>query len=289
MRKFVPLFFVFLLLFSKTVFAQCDSVYFRNTGTLIFDLLLLDTNKIVAVGDNGYVIKSVNGDKSWRNVSTFQQHYLRAVYAANDSVLYAVGEYKTILKSEDQGETWFPLYVKTTSTYSNITAWLNDVFFFTKDKGFIVGDDALLYSTKDGGRSWKDTSFSTTGSSRLNCISFVNDTLGFIAGGGATLFRTKNGGANWEKINISGVGYGSNITKVKFLDALTGFAVGDYGMCLKTIDGGSTWTQITTPTSGTYMDIDFIDGQTGFIVGIYGNGVVLKTTNGGNSWSSQWN
>ncbi len=284
-----PLFVLGLTtLLLKISSAQCDTSYFRNTGTLINDLLLIDSNKVVAVGDNGYAIKSTDGGKSWRNIPTFQPYFLRAVCAATDSVLYAVGSYQTILKSEDQGESWFPLYVKLKTPGINVTDWFNDVFFLNKNKGFIVADGGLLISTNDGGRSWKDTVFTTFLSGRLNSVTFVNDTLGFISGGSNFLYRTKNGGATWEKIDVDAIGFNMDITKVKFINALKGFAVGGGGLVMKTTDGGNTWTGGSTPNPNSYVDLCFINSQVGFIASTNTDGLVTKTTDGGDSWNTEF-
>ena len=277
------------LLILKISSAQCDSSYFRNTGTFIFDMVMIDSNKIVAVGDNGYVIKSVDGGKSWKNIPTFQPYFLRAVCAASDSVLYAVGSYQTILKSEDQGESWFPLYVQLKTPGISVTDFFNDVFFLDKNRGFIVADGGLLISTNDGGRSWKDTVFTTFSSSRLNSVTFVNDTLGFICGGSNFLYRTRNGGTTWERIDVDFLGFNKDIKKVKFINALRGFAVGADGLIIKTTDGGGTWTGGANGGSIYYYDICFVNSQTGFIGGTYTNGVVLKTTDGGDSWNTDFN
>ncbi len=288
MTKFLVLGISFLLV--KNTVGQCDSLFFRNAATFVYDLVLLDSNRLIAVGDNGYVIKSADGGRSWRNIPTFQPYFLRSVYPATDSVIYAVGAWKTVLKSEDQGETWYPLYAKVSGP-TNASAFFNDVFFFNKDTGFIVGDDAKLISTKDGGRSWKDTIFTIVSSSRLNSITFVNDTLGFICGGSNSMFRTKNRGATWEKINLDFLGFNRNIVKVRFLDHLNGFAAGGDGIFIKTTDGGNTWTRYNTPTgSGSiFNDIFFFNTQTGFIAGTYGGGIILKTTDGGITWNVQPN
>jgi photosystem II stability/assembly factor-like uncharacterized protein len=273
-----------ILLLLTNVAAQCDTSYIRLTGTLINDAVILpDTSKIIAVGDNGYIIKSTDGGRNWRNIPTFTPYFLRAIQAPTDSMLYAVGTWRTVLKSEDQGESWYPLNINM-SRNVNITTWYNDVFFLNKEKGYVVGDDAIVAWTLDGGRSWKDTSFSGQLSSRLNCVTFADDSLGFISGGSNALFRTKNGGRTWEKINIDFIGFNVNVTKVTFLNTLTGFAVGDNGVCIKTTDGGTTWTSIFTPPggSGGYYDICFVNATTGFIAGNYN----LKTIDGGSTWTS---
>lgn len=287
MYKRPLLLFGVLILLLKDVGAQCDSSYLRYTATLINDAIVFpDTNKIIAVGDNGLIIKSTDGGRNWRNIPTFLPYYLRAIHAPTDSILYTVGTWRTVLKSEDQGESWYPLYIKTSNSGASASSWYHDVFFINKDKGFVVGDEGLVATTLDGGRSWKDTSFSGTFSSRLNCVTFIDDSLGFISGGSNALFRTKNGGRTWEKINIDFIGFNVDVKKVKFLNTLTGFAVGDNGLCIKTTDGGTTWASIFTPAGGGggYYDICFVNANTGFIAGNYN----LKTTNGGNSWTTQF-
>jgi photosystem II stability/assembly factor-like uncharacterized protein len=279
------LLFGLMILLLKDVAAQCDSSYFRYTATLINDAVVFtDTNKIIGVGDNGFIIKSTDGGRSWKNIPTFQPYYLRAIHAPTDSVLYTVGSWRTVLKSEDQGESWYPLYVPLTKSGTGVTDMFNDVFFLNKDKGFIVGDGGTVATTLDGGRSWKDTSFSGTFSSRLNCVTFVNDTLGFISGGSNALFRTKTGGRIWEKINIDFVGFNVDVKKVTFRNTLTGFAVGDNNLFIKTTDGGNTWTFVSAPMGGIKYDICFANSNTGFIAGDYN----LRTTDGGNSWTGQF-
>jgi photosystem II stability/assembly factor-like uncharacterized protein len=273
----------FLIATLTATHGQCDSLFFRNAATFIYDMLLIDSSKIIGVGDNGYIIKSINGGKSWKNIPTFQPYMLRSIYASTDSVLYAVGAWKTVLKSEDQGETWYPLIAKV-SGFTSATVFFNDVFFFNKDNGFIVGDESRLVRTNDGGRTWKDTTFAMQSSSRINSVTFVNDTLGFICGGSNAMFRTKNGGSTWEPINLDFLGFNRDIKKVRFLDHLNGFAVGNNGIFIRTTDGGNTWTSagLPTGTSGIFFDVLFLNTQTGFIAG---DGTVLKTIDGGNTWS----
>jgi len=273
-----------ILFFTKAP-AQCDSTYFRNTASFVSDMALLDTSIMVGVGDNGQVIKSTDGGKSWRNISTFQRNILTAVHAATDSVLYAVGWNRTILKSEDQGESWFPLYATITSVPFAEYGSNGDVFFLDENKGFVVGDDGLLFSTTNGGRSWKDTAFATTGTGRLTCITFVNDSLGFLCNEGKDIYRTRDGGATWEHLDLGSVGYGKYIKKLSFLDVNTGFALGANSTLLKTTNGGDTWKIVNAPYSGGFQDISFINPQTGFLGAAYQGTVVLKTTDGGENWN----
>lgn len=247
---------------------------------------MIDTNKIIGVGDNGYIIKSNNGGASWKNIKSYTSNYLAGVTMASDRVGYAVGEYKTILKTEDQGDSWFPVAVNITGYQSGYTSF-NDLHFFNKDSGIIVGDDGIIIITRNGGRNWDRVPFNT--SDGILGVSFVNDSLGFICGAFRMCYKTTDGGLTWQQINIKAAGFSDRFTKVHFIDNNTGFIIGIGGLCLKTKDGGLTWTKINTPTSGEYYDMYFQNPQKGFIVGTYASGLILQTNDGGDSWEPVFN
>lgn len=104
----------------------------------------------------------------------------------------------------------------------------------------------------------------------------------------------------------------SQLNSVYFIDSLNGWAVGNAGIILHTTDGGVNWneqnfnsypTQISTGgvnsilRGRTLYDVHFIDNQTGWAVGnanyyysgysywTYDFPVILKTSNGGATWS----
>lgn len=114
---------------SAKLQAQCDSVYFRNTATFINDVSLIDTNKIIGVGDNGYIIRTTNGGKHWENIKTYQTEGLTAIQMLPDGVGYVVGYDRTILKTEDKGKTWFPIEANVFSGYFNPNFAYKDLFF----------------------------------------------------------------------------------------------------------------------------------------------------------------
>ncbi len=68
----------------------------------------------------------------------------------------------------------------------------------------------------------------------------------------------------------------------------TVFAVGDYGTFVKSADGGSTFTSKhkIDGFDGRLYGLDFSSESVGYTCGVdsYGNGVIGKTTNGGENW-----
>jgi photosystem II stability/assembly factor-like uncharacterized protein len=65
-------------------------------------------------------------------------------------------------------------------------------------------------------------------------------------------------------------------------------AVGEFGHVLISDNGGDSWAQAeSVPTRNTLTSVFFIDNQTGFAVGH--EATILKTTDGGNNWTLQYN
>src|SRR5437868_4160750 len=94
-----------IVLLSFTVFsihAQCDSQYFRYAATSINDIWLINDNIVIGVGDNGYVAKSIDTGKTWRNIHVdFGAKLNRSVFFPTTTTGYITGD-NGILKSEDQ-------------------------------------------------------------------------------------------------------------------------------------------------------------------------------------------
>ncbi|MFC2103322.1 YCF48-related protein [Bacteroidota bacterium] len=96
---------------------------------------------------------------------------------------------------------------------------------------------------------------------------------------------THDGGATWDIVKIGGDGI---YRSCYFLNDDLGWAVGSFVERLhKTTDGGLTWNWQSIAPDTTKYDVFFIDENIGWSVGY--NGLIIKTTNGGNNWFSQSN
>jgi len=88
----------------------------------------------------------------------------------------------------------------------------------------------------------------------------------------------------WQWANPSPTG--NNISGIQFVNNNTGFGV-SYCDLVKTTNAGLNWSLIYTNKNVNINSSYFINSQTGFAVGL--QGTILKTTNGGNIWSTQYN
>lgn len=103
-----------------------------------------------------------------------------------------------------------------------------------------------------------------------------------------TVVRTGDGGATWKTVPT---GTTETLRDVYFLDETHGWIVGDNGTALASTDAGASWTPFTVPTVTHLREIIFTDTETGFIGGgpigsETGNPVLLKTVDGGLTWTA---
>ncbi|MBS4035826.1 MAG: T9SS type A sorting domain-containing protein [Ignavibacterium sp.] len=157
---------------------------------------------------------------------------------------------------------------------------------------FSQWNGAVVYKTTNGGADWSKQTL-TDWKMGLS-VQFIDANNGWITvwnvsgtniTGGA-LLRTTNGGTNWNLAYNFGPG---KVGIPFFVNSLTGWmiagGVDSLSLIKKTIDAGLNWTtQWGTTTQDIFNAIHFSDVNNGWAVGR--NGLILKTTNGGNSWAN---
>jgi photosystem II stability/assembly factor-like uncharacterized protein len=135
------------------------------------------------------------------------------------------------------------------------------------------------------------TSLSTGITEALNAVYFVDPQNGWVAGVNGAVFHTTNGGQSWQRQSS---GTTDDLRDMLFLDLNRGWIVGGEGLILRTTDGGNTWETQTSPRDTYLRSIHFTDEDHGWIAGGHytvswprfrAYGYVLRSTDGGDSWS----
>ncbi|MBL7075280.1 T9SS type A sorting domain-containing protein [candidate division KSB1 bacterium] len=227
----------------------------------------------------GIITKTMNGGITWI-IQTTQMGLFWSVYFTDENTGYAVGGIGTILKTTDGGDNWILQNSGTTSS-------LYSVFFVNVDTGYVVGSGGTILRTTDSGNNWIAQNSGTT--RELRSIFFPIDSIGYAVGGDGTIMKTIDGGNNW---NINPPSITNTYLSVYFTNQDTGFIVGNNftggRVMLKTTNGGNNWSGIPIYTSTDLDDLQsvyFTDTDTGYSVG--SNGMIIKTTDGGNYWLIQ--
>ena len=234
------------------------------------------------VGYPGYIAKTTNGGTFiQQQMSITITDRLNDVFFINENTGWVVGgDYSTerIFKTTNGGTNWD---VQTSGTANKLFS----VYFIDANTGWSVGGPSSpkIIKTTNGGINWftQTTSVGTP----LYSVMFADANTGWaVAGyiGGETIIKTTNGGQVWFSQSSGDTRY---LRACFVKNALTAFAAGQGGKLIATSNGGINWTIINTGSTIELWSIKFANDSVGYAIG---DNVVLKTTNGGLTFISEF-
>ncbi len=160
------------------------------------------------------------------------------------------------------------------------------VSFVNKDIGSILGTEARILKTEDGGRTWKQQFHDDF--CGLSTIHFPEDeNTGYAAGSCYSppeefMLKTIDGGNSWNEIST---GDNAILMALFFINNELGWGVGRGGKIVKTTDGGQTWEIQDSGDENRLNDVYFLNEYQGWAVGRFGT--IVYTSDGGNNWHNQ--
>ena len=190
---------------------------------------------------------------------------------------YAVGEFGTVLRTDDGGATWTG--VRTGMTDDLLKLRVIDA------NTFVAGGGCTLIRSDDGGQTLRRLRFNPSAScgSPLAAMHFATKDTGFLVRTDGSVLRTDDGGARFASRAMLPATGGGPPNDVWFTSADNGVVVtgtDTLGRVYRTTDGGNSWTEVAT--SGALRGLYFVSATTGYAVG---QNAVLKTTDGGATWT----
>lgn len=194
---------------------------------------------------------------------------------------YAVGDFGTVLRTDDGGASW-------TGLRSGVTSDLNSVRELDPNT-IVVGGGCTVRRSNDGGATFQRLPFT---SSDANCsapvasLFFPSPATGYVALADGTFLATTDGGQTFSlRTAIPGTHAtrgGGSPTDLSFTSASTGFVTTDAGQIYATSDGGSSW-RLVASGAPKLNGIFFVTPSNGFAVG--NNTALYSTSDGGNTWT----
>jgi len=134
-------------------------------------------------------------------------------------------------------------------------ARLVDVAFTDNpDRGWLVGSQAALFETLDGGKTWQARSLDL-GDEKVSftSVSFVGQE-GWIAGKPSILLHTTDGGTSWSRIALSAKLPGSP-DQILALSPDSAEMTTDVGAIYRTTDSARTWKALVQEAVGVVRNI----------------------------------
>ncbi len=200
--------------------------------------------------------------------------------------LVAVGEYGSVLYSDDQGKSWRQASVPVQVT-------LTSVHFPSPQMGWAVGHDAVILHSDDGGESWiKQLDGRQTGNKLLSAAEAWNAELERKAGNNELdpdeLMLQQDAAmmALDEALREQEIGPNRPFLDVWFADERHGFAIGAFNYFFVTDDGGQTWydgsSRLPNPEFLHLYSISPVTDSILLMVGEFG--LVLRSMDAGVSW-----
>lgn len=184
----------------------------------------------VAVGNEGTIIRSTDGQTWSLPIITLANRTLTAVYH-NEGVWIAVGEGGQIVTSTDDGLSW---------TLDNTTTSLNLYDVYYSGQWIIVGQKGNVWLKSQSGNTWRRYSVGITDT--LRGIAFVNNQYVVVGDRGSIAYSTD--ATTWR---LADRFIGTQLSSVS-RDAVTPVAVGLNGVILREAPNFTvTWAIRGTP------------------------------------------
>jgi photosystem II stability/assembly factor-like uncharacterized protein len=229
------------------------------------------------------LFKTTDGGESWFALPDIS-HQIYAIFFINENMGYIAGEDGVMYKSYNGGNYWFWVgFQQGLIDYST----MNGIFFTDENHGFATGNRGRIIKTSNGGTSWEEYAPIYNDIKELQ---FVTDQKGYLLVGN-DFHKTLDGGYTWEYQGSPEHYEYSN--GFQFISENTGYSFGGgqssiEGSVFKTVDGAKNWTKLN---GGNQVILDaiysghFINEDTGIVSGGYNSPKIMRTTDGGNSWS----
>ncbi|HEY5746944.1 MAG TPA: YCF48-related protein [Chryseolinea sp.] len=254
---------------SYPVINNADSYY-----TVVNDAFFTSGKVGHAACTDGTIKKTKDGGITWYATltsNTIPSDFFRIKFADNN-VGYATREHSYVFKTTNGGETWTQLTASLDAAYT--------MQFISPKVGFIGGDDGAMHKTIDGGATWQWIGDGRIDANDIYGIFFLDLDRGFATGMRGRILKTVDGGKSWTPYALT---Y-NKITQIDFTSDQTGYAIAG-GDLIKTVNK-KDWQRINAPISGQRTArFDFLNDNLGFASAGYYANRIMKTTDGGKSWT----
>lgn len=253
-------------------------------GDVMSDIYFLDDSSAVASFINSWdfcsIYKTSDYGLTWDSICTPDWGLLSTDFDFSDqlhgiALCVSIAYYSTIIVTEDGGDTWTEIDEPLNWQHMNLTCYYNP------ESILAAGSMGHIFRSMDSGYTWDELNHRELGGQIFD-VQFVNQNIGFltcnsIGGGGISthLYKTNDGGITWNYFQNPGP-YPSSFY---FLSEFVGYVA--YGSEVFIYNDGK-WETINTGFDFQANEIEFYNELTGVIAG---EGRVIKTLDGGFSWS----
>lgn len=248
--------------------------YFSRVSTPDLNAFAVASDRlnVVAVGDAGRIMHSGDAGATWMARSSGTTNRLLQVAAGRNGLVVAVGERGTIVLSRNAGASW------TNIAASGTTKALRHVIVMGNGALLAIGDDGAVVRSTDNGTSWFESFSNVRG--MLNHGIFLPGAGFLVVGDDGNILRSGDDGRTWHVAYASG-----NLLREVILEP-GGALIAIGNVILRSTDQGTTWLEVNPPNAVRTL-AKIIVAPDGALLAVGGDGIILRSDNGGKSWSPQ--
>jgi photosystem II stability/assembly factor-like uncharacterized protein len=207
--------------------------------------------------------------------------------AAAGNLMVTVGERGHVLVSHDQGASWQQQSVPTRAT-------LTAVFLHDENLGWVVGHDAVILRTRDGGTTWQKLHSAPEEERPLLDVWFKDADTGFAVGAYGYFLATADGGDTWVDRSIVDLpidetdpyateeGADFHLNHIARSDSGRLYIAAEAGVVYASDDDGETWTELPSPYAGSFFASLPLAGDSLLLFGLRGH--LFRSDDAGASW-----
>ncbi len=187
----------------------------------------------------------------------------------------AVGERGHILVSDDNGTLWHQVPVPTQAT-------LTAVYFVDAQHGWVVGHDATILHSNDGGDNWVLQHQAPQDQQPLLDIWFKNKNDGYAFGAYGLYLVTHDGGQSWSAKTINSEEDFHFNSVISTTDGQL-YIAGEAGSLYRSPDPAQGWSKLKSPYKGSFFGILALEDNSLIIFGLRGK--IYRSTDQGDTWT----
>lgn len=222
-----------------------------------------DGTTIIAVGEDGTIVRSTNSGASWSAQSVTPGVRLWDVDLSDRFRGWAVGENGTILRTTNAGQSW-----TAQASPAPATTGLRAVAAVDENVAFAVGVAGRVLRTTNGGTTWTALGGIPT-SQPLDDVSAASADAVWIAWGWQGVLHTTNGTAATPTWTSVVTGSGQDALAIDAVSPSAAFVGSSWGSASRTRSSGSAWESSALPgVGGAFMfGVDAVDENSAWVVG----------------------
>jgi photosystem II stability/assembly factor-like uncharacterized protein len=243
---------------------------------LVRDIHFTDKYSGLAVTEYGTILSTTDGGNSWTRDTSFrpvnEKPSIMRCVVSSTSQSYICGGGGTIFESGSKSDNW-----RISSGGLNS---INAACFINEENSLIGGEGCEIYRTSNSGVNWKLAG--RTNSGNIFSMTFENLNIGYVATEDG-IEKTVNAGMNWQIIYPGYFkALGHSIDK-SLLFAGGGNSDSDNSILIRSSDAGKSWVNSYSGNDGSITNMSVTTD--GYIFASTTFGKVLSSSNNGINWN----